>query len=105
MSKDPKKGKGKAKTAKDKGGSTGHSHPPYFLVFVLLAVLTVVEIWISGLDISKSRQITVLMAFATGKALLVVLYYMHLRYESRILSYVLLIPLAIALMFVFVLFL
>lgn len=98
------------KSRKDGSGSdatskqgTRHSHPPYFLVFVLLTVLTVIEIYISGLKIHRVEQISVLMAFATAKALLVVLYYMHLRYESRILSYILVIPLGIALMFVIVL--
>lgn len=70
---------------------------PYIPVFVALGLLTLIEIQIPGLDISKISKIFLLFVFATGKASLVVLYYMHLRYEPRLLSLVPLIPLFMAL--------
>ncbi len=70
---------------------------PYIPVFVMLGLLTLVEIWIAGLDIAQASRLFVLMVFAIGKASLVVLYYMHLRYEPRLLALVPLIPLFMAL--------
>ena len=77
----------------------GSSHPPYFPVFVILAVLTVVEIYASGLDVPQADIIALLMLFATAKAMLVALYYMHLKYESYALRMIAFIPLVIAVMF------
>jgi cytochrome c oxidase subunit 4 len=70
---------------------------PYIPVFAVLGILTAIEIQIPGLAVSKASQIFLLMVFAIGKASLVVLYYMHLRYEPRLLSLVPLIPLFMAL--------
>lgn len=66
---------------------------PYVQAFGVLAVLTFVEIQIPGLSIAKTEQIAFLIALAVTKASLVVAYYMHLRYEPRILAYIPLAPL------------
>jgi len=62
---------------------------PYVLVLVLLALVTVAEVQVPSLGqtygIPESMQILLLMASSIAKAALVALYYMHLRYESRIL--------------------
>ncbi len=76
---------------------------PYIPVFIALGILTLIEIQIPGLDISKASQIFVLMMFALGKGSLVVLYYMHVRYEPRLLGLVAIIPLLMALVLVFTL--
>lgn len=70
---------------------------PYIPVFVALGILTLIEIQIPGMAISKGAQITALMLFAIAKASLVVLYYMHVRYEPRLLPLVALIPVFMAL--------
>lgn len=77
--------------------STAAVKRPYVPVFVVLGILTFVEIQIPGLAIAKASQIFLLMVFAAGKGSLVVLYYMHLRYEPRLLALVPLIPLFMAL--------
>ncbi|MCJ2531631.1 MAG: cytochrome C oxidase subunit IV family protein, partial [Candidatus Thermoplasmatota archaeon] len=65
-------------------------------VFIALGILTLIEVQIPGLDIVKGSQIFLLMIFAISKGALVVLYYMHLRYEPRVLALVALIPLLLA---------
>ncbi len=70
---------------------------PYIPVFVMLGVLTLIEVWIARLDIAPASRTFSLMIFAIGKASLVVLYYMHLRYEPRLLALVPLIPVFMAL--------
>jgi cytochrome c oxidase subunit IV len=64
---------------------------PYFLVFVVLAVVTLVELNAYGFGLPQLGTIILLVVLATIKASLVVAYYMHLRYEPRWLG---LIPLA-----------
>ncbi len=62
----------------------------------MLGVLTLIELWVSGLDIPGGNRLGALLILAIGKASLVVLYYMHLRYEPRLLSLIPLIPLFMA---------
>ncbi len=70
---------------------------PYIPVFVMLGIFTLIEVQIPSIDIAKASQIFLLLTFAVGKASLVVLYYMHLRYEPRLLSLVALVPVFMAL--------
>ncbi len=77
---------------------------PYFLVFVLLAVITVFEVQVptlgASIGLDKVKQIIVLMSTAVAKASLVALYYMHLKYEPLVLRYVPLVPLFLVLILV-----
>jgi cytochrome c oxidase subunit 4 len=61
----------------------------YFSVFVLLAALTVAELLVTSLPIFK---IPLLLGLASAKAWLVIQFYMHLRYDNRLLTWVFLIP-------------
>ncbi len=82
-------------------------HRPYVYVFLILAVVTAIEVYVSQLSlpaldgISPSiLRISTLIILATFKASLVVAYYMHLKYEPR---WMMLIPFAaLALVFVLV---
>ena len=72
------------------------------LIFLALAVLTVVTVAISYIDMEKPAAITVAMAVALVKAGLVAAFFMHLKSERRIIHWVLVLCLAF---FVFVMFL
>jgi caa(3)-type oxidase subunit IV len=63
------------------------THPNYIGVFVLLGVLTAVEIGASAALNASPAKIPMLLLLAAGKAVLVALYYMHLRFDSRIFSF------------------
>ncbi len=76
-----------------------HSPRPYAYVFIMLAVVTVLEVYVAGLPFVKTDQILLLLLMATAKASLVVLYYMHLRYERRALRWVALAPFFLAVAF------
>lgn len=74
--------------------------PSYMLVFVGLAILTGIELGIAFVGLSRTLTILVLIALALWKALLVALYYMHLRFEPRRLKLIVLAPLPLALILV-----
>jgi cytochrome c oxidase subunit 4 len=66
----------------------------YVVVFALLGVLTLVELGVartSGID--RRAVIVALVAIAVAKAALIALFYMHLRFETRILRATVLGPL------------
>jgi cytochrome c oxidase subunit IV len=77
------------------------ARPNYFLVLVFLVVFTAVEVAVSYLN--SGFKVPLLLILAFSKASLVILYFMHLRYDSRVYAYwfllglALIIPLAIVL--------
>ena len=66
--------------------------PNYIRVFIALAVLTVIEVLISRITEPRLLVDLTLIALAVSKAALVALYYMHLRYERKMLTYMALSP-------------
>jgi cytochrome c oxidase subunit IV len=79
-----------------------HKHPNYMAIFWILAILTVVELIVVFLPFGKMVNGTMLCALAVGKAAVVAMYFMHLKFETRTLGLIALTPLAIATLLVFV---
>jgi cytochrome c oxidase subunit IV len=77
-----------------------HPKPNYIGVWAGLFVLTMVEVGVAFVGLSKTMTILVLVGLALWKALLVALYYMHLRYEPRRLRLLALSPLPLAVILV-----
>jgi cytochrome c oxidase subunit 4 len=62
----------------------GHfEHPNYWMVWAGLAVLTMVELGVAFLPWSRRLIVVLLIGLAVWKALLVALYFMHLRFEKN----------------------
>ena len=57
----------------------------YIGVFLALAVLTLVTVWASHLQVSGTMHIIIAMAIATLKAGLVAAFFMHLISENKVL--------------------
>src|SRR4029453_9427620 len=74
----------------------------YMAIFWILAVLTVVEIAVVFLPFGKMVNGTLLCALAVGKAAVVAMYFMHLKFETRTLGLIPLTPLASPSLLVFV---
>jgi cytochrome c oxidase subunit 4 len=77
--------------------TTAHVRPNYMMIWLYLFVLTVVEVaaaFLSG--IPKHWLILILLALAVWKALLVALYFMHLKFEPWRLRLIFIIPLPLA---------
>lgn len=77
-----------------------HAHPNYVGIFVGLAVLTGLELAVAFLPWSKTMLIVMLVGLAVWKALLVALYFMHLRFERSRLRLLAIAPLPFCVIFV-----
>ncbi|MDE2879206.1 MULTISPECIES: cytochrome C oxidase subunit IV family protein [Candidatus Palauibacter] len=78
-----------------------HEHPRYMLIWLYLAILTILEVLVAFLAIPKWMIVVSLLIMAVWKALLVALYYMHLKFEPNRLRLVALAPLpAVAIMII-----
>ena len=76
-------------------------HTNYILIFGVLALLTAVELGVAFLGLSRIMTMVALILLALWKALLVALYYMHLRYEPRRMHILVLAPLPLILILLF----
>jgi cytochrome c oxidase subunit 4 len=55
----------------------------YFLIFALLLVLTAITVGVAFIDLER-MNIVIALTVAVTKALLVVLFFMHVRHASRL---------------------
>ncbi len=61
-----------------------HKHPNYVGVFALLTLFTIIEVSITYFP--SLPQVPLLLLFALLKGSTIALFYMHLRYDSRLFS-------------------
>ena len=81
-----------------------HHQTNYWAVWIWLAVLTVLEVGVTLIpELATLYKAILLTALAVGKALLVALYFMHLRFETRTLGAIVLTPFVICVFLVFML--
>ncbi len=80
---------------------TAHKHPNYILIWVYLAVLTAAELGLAfELPISRNLKLILLLVLAVWKALLVAMFFMHLKFERWNLRILFIIPLPLAVILV-----
>jgi cytochrome c oxidase subunit 4 len=83
--------------------ATAHKHPNYMAIFWWLAALTVIELAVIFMPLAKVTIGVLLVALALGKAAMVAMYFMHLRFEVRTLGLIAVVPLIIATLLIFLL--
>ena len=66
---------------------------------IWLAILTFLEVGIAYIEISRSGQVVLLLAFAATKMMLVAMIYMHLRHETKVLKWILFVPIPAGILF------
>src|SRR5262245_32498259 len=81
----------------------GHPEPNYLAVIVVLAVMTALEIGVIFLPIPKISIGILLVGLALSKACLVAMYFMHLKFERRILALIAATPLILCALLMFAL--
>ena len=80
-----------------------HKQPNYYLIWLILFVLTAAEVGMANVTaIPKKTLVIILVTMALWKALLVAMYYMHLRFEPRKLWIVVIAPIPLAIILVVV---
>lgn len=65
---------------------TGHHIVPkstYYLIFLALMVGTAITWWVATIDLGAMNNV-IMLAIAVTKATLVVLFFMHVKYGSRL---------------------
>ncbi|MEK7728206.1 MAG: cytochrome C oxidase subunit IV family protein [candidate division KSB1 bacterium] len=55
----------------------------YFAVFGALMVFTFITVWVAFIDLGVMNNV-IMLTIACTKAVLVILYFMHVRYSSRL---------------------
>jgi cytochrome c oxidase subunit IV len=86
---------GEATPAESHAHANGaHAGPrTYVLIALILAVLTAAEVAVFYIDALEAVLVPILLVLTTGKFTLVVLFFMHLKFDSRIFSGVFVAPL------------
>jgi cytochrome c oxidase subunit IV len=85
--------------------ATAHaSRKQYVGIFVALAVLTALEVGLVKMPgISKDPMVIGLVFLAVTKAALVALFFMHLKWETKVMKYMVGVPLCAPAVYAFVL--
>jgi len=60
----------------------GHHHVNYLAVFIALCVCTLLSIAFDVIDMPKTLTVALVLAVACAKALFVMTYFMHLKFEG-----------------------
>jgi cytochrome c oxidase subunit 4 len=81
----------------------GHASPNYWMIWLYLSILTVIEIAVIFAPMAKLLIAIALISLALTKAVLVAAYFMHLRFEVRTLSLIALTPLVLGALLTFIL--
>lgn len=71
------------------GGAVEHAHPgpvTYIKIAVVLAILTVTEVAVYYIPALSSIIVPLLITLSLAKFVLVIMYYMHLKYDPKLLS-------------------
>lgn len=84
--------------------TSGKVRPNYVAVWVWLVVLMIAGVVASYLPMGKNAVIVLIFAVAATKALLVALYYMHLRFESGLIYAMVIVPVVLVIGLTFLLF-
>jgi cytochrome c oxidase subunit IV len=74
------------------GHAVEHAEPNYIAIFIYLAILTGVELFVYAIGLPEVAKVGLLIALAFAKAVLVAMYFMHLAIERRALAIIAIIP-------------
>lgn len=73
----------------------------YFAIFIALGVLTAAEVYIATSAPQQAAPLLILLVLALIKAALVVLFFMHLRQDTKWFAFIFIFPLLLASLLIF----
>ncbi|MBZ5628124.1 MAG: cytochrome C oxidase subunit IV family protein [Acidobacteriia bacterium] len=59
----------------------GHSHTPFYIVWGVLLAITAVEVLLAYERLQPVRMLSILLGLSIVKAALIILWFMHMKYE------------------------
>jgi caa(3)-type oxidase subunit IV len=59
-----------------------HSHTPFFIVWGALLVLTGFEVFLAYEQLKPTTMLSILLVLSLVKAALIILYFMHMKFEK-----------------------
>ena len=78
-----------------------HHAVPYFKIFGLLVVLTAITVAVAFLDIQNEiAKVLLALTIASIKASAVALFFMHLKFEGKLIYLILIVPLMLCILLV-----
>ncbi len=80
-----------------------HADPNYLAVFGWLFALTVIEVGVIYVPVSKLMIAAALVLLASVKAALVAIYFMHLKFEKVVIWWIAVIPAILCVFLIFML--
>ncbi len=79
------------------GGEISHPTPKtYAIIAAILSVVTAIEVWVYYIDALRPLIIPILGVLSTGKFALVVMFYMHLKFDHKVFSRLLILGIILA---------
>jgi cytochrome c oxidase subunit 4 len=78
-----------------------HDEPNYIAVWIWLGVLTAIEIGVANTGLHKMLILALLVSLAIVKAVMVAVYFMHLKFERRTLALIAVTPALLLLLLTF----
>lgn len=84
--------------------TTAHAEPNYIGVFWWLLALTIIEIAVIYMPMARLIIVILLVGLALSKAVLVAMYFMHLKFERITLGAIALTPLILCVFLILMLF-
>jgi cytochrome c oxidase subunit 4 len=73
-----------------------HPHPNYMAIFWWLLGITIAEVAVTFVPMSYAMLVIILLVMAFAKAILVALYFMHLKFDNKILMVIAAVPVVLA---------
>jgi cytochrome c oxidase subunit IV len=81
--------------------TTTHVRPNYMLIWLYLFLMTIAEVVLAfELPVSQNIKLILLLILAVWKALLVAMFFMHLKFERWRLRLIFIIPIPLALILI-----
>ncbi len=81
--------------------TTTHVRPNYMLIWLYLFIMTVAEVTLAfELPVSRNLKLILLLILAIWKALLVAMFFMHLKFERWRLRAIFMVPIPLAIILV-----
>jgi len=74
-----------------------HSHKPFYVVWAVLLVFTGIEVLLAYEKLQPVKMLTILLGLSIVKAALIILWFMHMKYETMRMRRVMMVSLVVCL--------